>query len=190
MGKHRPQRRAGRAQPEQADEQVIQRDIDDAGQRDKIHRGFGIAQTSENGTDDIVRRDERNSQKTYRQIARRSVNRLFRRGHGMNDQTDGQDQNGGQRDGQSHKQRRGVADVKSRAFFFVRADRLRDTDGGAHRQTDDHDCQHMHDLRSDGHGRNGGDGIVLADDKQVGHTVKRLQKVGNEIGNRKTNDAF
>ena len=48
----------------------------------------------------------------------------------------------------------------------------------------------MHYLGADGHSRCTGDAFKLADDKQIGHSVKSLQKIRKKIGQGKKQDVF
>ena len=66
--------------------------------------------------------------------------------------------------------------------------RLRDGYRRAHRKPHEHDRQHMHHLRADGHRRRRLHARVLSDDEQIRHTVERLQKIGQQIRQRKPHD--
>ena len=48
----------------------------------------------------------------------------------------------------------------------------------------------MHDLRTDGDGGSAGDTFKLADDEQIRHAVKGLEKIGQQIGQRKKQKVF
>ena len=54
------------------------------------------------------------------------------------------------------------------------ADSLRNADGRTHRKPDNHNGQHMHDLRADRHRRGCRNALELPDDEQIRHTVERL----------------
>lgn len=72
LRKRRAESRTQRPQPEQGDEQVVKRDVEDACDGDKVHRAFCVAKPAEYGADDIVRGYERNSHEAHRQVANRS----------------------------------------------------------------------------------------------------------------------
>ena len=70
----------------------------------------------------------------------------------------------------------------------ARADGLPNADGRSHRKPDDHDREHMHDLRADRNRGRAGNALELADDKQVSHSIERLQEIRKQIGQREQND--
>lgn len=82
-----------------------------------------------------------------------AVYRLRRRGHRRNDEADERQQNRREQHGQRHKKRDGVSGDLRRLPAAAGADRLRDADCRPHGETDDHNREHMHDLRADGNGR-------------------------------------
>ncbi len=55
---------------------VIQNNIHNAGNGNEIHGTFGVSHTAQNGTDDVICGDKRNSDKADREIRNRSVYRL------------------------------------------------------------------------------------------------------------------
>ena len=60
---------------------IIQNNIHNTGNGDEIHRTFGVTHTAQNGTDDVICGDKRNSDKADREIGNRSVYRLRWSGH-------------------------------------------------------------------------------------------------------------
>ena len=56
-----------------------------------------------------------------------------------------------------------------------------DQDGRTCCETCNHHRQHMHQLTAHRHGCDRRRPIELSDDEQVRHTVKRLQKAGNQV---------
>ena len=66
------------------------------------------------------------------------------------------------------------------------ADAHRDT----HSQPHQHDRDHVHDLAADGHRRRARHTVKLADEEQVRHAVKRLQKVGEQVRQREPQYIF
>lgn len=74
LGKRNSESGAGRSHVKQTDEQVIQGDIGDARHGDEVHRAFGIAHAPEYRADDVIRCDERNSDKADGEISDRARN--------------------------------------------------------------------------------------------------------------------
>ena len=70
------------------------------------------------------------------------------------------------------------------------ADRPADADRDTHRQPHQHDRDHVHELAANGHRRDAGRALKLADDEQVCHTVQRLQKVGEQVGQGEVQHIF
>ena len=69
-------------------QQVIQTDIDYAGNGNKIHGSLGIPQPTENGTDDVIRCNEWNPKKANGKIGNGSCHSIFRRRHQSNNGLD------------------------------------------------------------------------------------------------------
>lgn len=139
-------RRARRSQSQSAHKKIVQSDIRGAGHGDEVHRAFAVAQTAENGTDDIVRRDKRDPDQADDEIGGCAVRCFCRGGHHGNDGANQYKQNYHQRDGNRHKQRHGVSDVLRGLLSVSCANGLPDADGGSHGKPYDHDGEHMHDL--------------------------------------------
>lgn len=64
-----------------ADEQIVQGDVENAGDGNEIHGALGISQAAENRTDDIIGCDERNADKANFQIGDCTRNRFGRCGN-------------------------------------------------------------------------------------------------------------
>ena len=79
LGQRSPQRRTGSAHFPCAQEQIIQPDICRTGDCDKVHGAFGISHATENGANNIIGCDKRDSQKSDDQILHRFCHSLFRR---------------------------------------------------------------------------------------------------------------
>lgn len=165
---------AGGPHVHKADEQEVQDNIGNAGHGNKIHGAFGVAQSPEDGTDDIVCRDAGDADETDRQIGGCAGYGLCRSGHNGNDGPDKNQQDGHQYHGKCHKQGDGVADYGSGPFVFPGTDGTADADGGAHCKTDDHHGDHVHDLAAHGNRCGAGGTFKLADNEQVGHAVECL----------------
>ena len=170
---------------QRAHEVVVERDVDDAGHGDEAHGTLAVAKAAEDRGDDVVRRDERNTDKADREIGERALHGLLRCGHDGDDTPAQREQQCRQRKSQQHEERDRVADGRGGALFVAAAGGLRDADRRAHRKADEHDCEHVHHLRADGDGGRAGDALKLADDEEVGHAVERLQKVREQIRQRK-----
>ena len=179
------ERRARGAEVQRAHEVVVERDVDDAGDGDEVHGALAVTKAAEDRGDDVVRRDERNTDKADREIGERALHGLLRCGHDGDDTPAQREQQCRQRKRQQHEERDRVADGRGGALFVAAAGGLRDADRRAHRKADEHDCEHVHHLRADGDGGRAGDALKLADDEEVGHAVERLQKVREQIRQRK-----
>ena len=59
-----------------------------------------------------------------------------------------------------------------------------DQHGASHGKTYDHNCQHVHQLASDGDSRDGSGSVELSRDEKIRETVKGLQKAGDQEGDR------
>ena len=64
---------------EKSDKKIIQNNIGNTGNRNKIHGAFGISHATENGANNIIGCDKRDSQKSDDQILHRFCHSLFRR---------------------------------------------------------------------------------------------------------------
>ena len=75
------ERRARGAEVQRAHEVVVERDVDDAGHGDEVHGVLAVTKAAEDRGDDVVRRDERNTDKADREIGVRALHGLLRCGH-------------------------------------------------------------------------------------------------------------
>ena len=188
LGKSGSKSGAGGSQMQGAHKEIIQRDIGGTCHGDKVHGAFAVAQPAENGADDIICRDKRNADKTDGQIFYGSRHRGLRRGHYIYNRPDKNKKYHSKHHRQAHKQRDRIADTGSGFFPVAGAHSLTDGNRGTHGEPYDHDREHMHYLGADGHSRCTGDAFKLADDKQIGHSVKSLQKIRKKIGQGKKQD--
>ena len=78
LGQRSTQRRTGRPHVQCPHKQVVQPDVGRAGHRDKVHGAFGISHATENGANNIIGCDKRDSQKSDDQILHRFCHSLFR----------------------------------------------------------------------------------------------------------------
>ena len=178
----------GGAHVQRAHEEIVQRDIRRAGDGDEVHGTLAVAHAAEDGAEDIIGRDERDAAEADGQIGGRAVDGLGGRGHDSRDGADEQEQDRRQRERHDSKQCDGIAGGLCGLRPVARADGAGDGDRGAHGESHEHDCQHVHDLRADGDRSRRGDALVLADDEQVGHAVERLQEIGKQIGQREADN--
>ena len=167
---------------QRAHEEIVQRDIRRAGDGDEVHGTLAVAHAAEDGAEDIIGRDERDAAEADGQIGGRAVDGLGGRGHDSRDGADEQEQDRRQRERHDSKQCDGIAGGLCGLRPVARPDGAGDGDRGAHGESHEHDCQHVHDLRADGDRSRRGDALILADDEQVGHAVERLQEIGKQIG--------
>ena len=157
-----------------SDEKIIQDNIGNTGNRNKIHGAFGISHSAENGTDHIVCSNTGDSEKTDGQIGDGTRDSFDRGRHDRDNRTDQKQQKNCQKHRSDHKQRDGISGGKGSTLFLSGTDRLCNHNGGTHRKSYDHDSQHMHDLTPDGNGGDMCDRIKLSDDKQIRHAVEGL----------------
>ena len=166
---------------EKSDKKIIQNNIGNTGNRDKIHGAFGISHSTENGTDHIVCSNTGNSEEADCQIGDGTRDSFDRGRHDRDNRTE------------SKTSRRIVKSteaiinsvmvfpvVREARSFLSGADRLCNHNGRPHRQSYDHDSQHMHDLTPDGNGGDMCDRIKLSDDKQIRHSVGVCKKYENK----------
>ena len=72
LGECRAECGSGSTHMENSHKYIVERDICRAGNRDKIHRTFRVAHTTEDGSDDIISCNKRNSDKADRQVPDRT----------------------------------------------------------------------------------------------------------------------
>ena len=83
-----------------------------------------------------------------------------------------------------------AASSAASAAVFARTDGVADAHRDTHSQPHQHDRDHVHDLAADGHRRRARHTVKLADEEQVRHAVKRLQKVGEQVRQREPQYIF
>ena len=185
LGKRRAECSARRAEVHCTHEQVVKRNVYDAGNCDKVHWRFAVAHAAKYGAYDVISRYKRNAYKANGEIRRRAAHGLRRRRHDGDDGIYEQKQHDSERDGHRHEKCHGVADKVRCLALIPCSDGLTDADGRTHGKADYHDGQHMHDLRADrdcGRARNA---LILTDYEQVSHAVERLQKIRQHCHLRK-----
>lgn len=149
LGQDSSQSRTGSAHVEGTDQQIVESNIDRTGDGDKIHRAFRISESAKDRADNIVSRNERNADKTDRQISSSSGNRFCRGGHCRNNGPYAQKQDCSGSNGQNEKQDDRIADSCGRILLLFCTDSLAYHNGRSHCQSYDHYCRHMHDLTAD-----------------------------------------
>ena len=172
---------------EKSDKQIIQQNIHNTGNRNKIHRTFRISQSAENRTDHIIRRNKRNPEKTDCQISCCPGNSLRRRRHHRNNWLYKKQKQNRQHQRNPHKQSHRISHKHRSPFLIARPNRLSNRNRGSHRQPNDHHRQHMHHLAPDRNRRRTGNPIKLPHNKKIRHPIKRLQKIRQKIRQRKIN---
>lgn len=180
--------RAGRPHGERPHEKIVERDIAEAGHRDKVHRTLRIAEPTKDRGDDVVGRDERDAEEADQKIRLRPRCRLKRRLHDTRNRAAKHDQHNGQHDGDHKEQHRRRADGLADPQPVLRANRLRNRDRRPHRQPYDHDGQHVHDLTANRYRRDASRPLKLPDDKEVRHAVERLQEIRKKKRQREIQD--
>ena len=182
---HCAKRRAGRPHRQPAHKQIVQRNIADTGRRDEIHGMSGIAQTAKYRRNHIVCGNERHAEKTDQQIPLRFRGSFGRRLHQSDNPSAGHPSGcrQQQRDQQEYHHRRTGRRLDARPLSG--ADELSRHYGRSHGQPDEHDGQHVHHLTAYRYRRDPRRTLKLADDEKVRHAIKRLQKIGKKIGQRK-----
>ena len=157
-----------------ADEQIIQGNIKSTGNRNEKHRTFRVSYAAENGADDVVGCDKRDTEKTDGQVADGTADSFLRGGHDSHNGFYKTEQDCGQSNGQQHEQRCRVADGQVHLPAVLRAHCTSGHNRGAHSQPYDHDGKHVHDLTAD---RDSGGAVYrvkLSDDEQICGAVQGL----------------
>ena len=175
---------------EEAQERVIEHDVQHAGDGDEIHRAARVTEPAEDGRDDVICRDERDAERTIIQVVIRADDSFFRRRHDGDDVRQEHHHDRRERDRHAEEQRDRVADGTRRRLHVAPADSTRDRDRRPHGEADDDDGHHVHDLTADGHSRDARRALELADDEEIGHAVERLQEIREEVWQREIHDVL
>ena len=189
----RDDRRDGRAfrpHANRAEEDIVEHDVQHAGDGDEVHRTARVAEPAENRRNDVVCGNQRNAERAVIEVVMRANDGLLRRRHDGDEMRQQCDHNSRERDGDAEEQRDRVADGARDRHLVARTDRARNRDRRAHREADDDDRHHVHDLAADRDGRDARRAPKLADDEEIGHAVERLEKIRNQIGNREYEDVL
>ena len=157
--------RTGRAEAKRANEKIIQHDICRTCNRNEIHRAFAVTHATENGADDVIRRNKGNPQKADSQICNCAVYRLRRGGHYTDNRAHQKQKHCRQHNGKPEKERHSVADAFRNLLMVSAAHCTRNADGCPHRKPYEHNGQHVHHLRADGNGCGAGNPIKLPDNE-------------------------
>ena len=171
-----------------ADEEYVEHDVGDTGDGDEVHRTLRVTQASEDACDDVVGYDERDADETDIEVVLGAFDGFCWRFDEADDTLGSSNQNHGEEEREHHKERDGVADHRSRFPVVACTDGLPDYYRRSHRKTNDDDGEHVHYLRADADRRDAGYATVLADDKEVNHTIEYLHEIGEQIGQREGDD--
>ena len=190
LGGYRAECRTHGAEPQVADKQKIERDVDDARHADHVHGRARIAQPAKNGREDVVCGDKRNADKADAQVGGGSFDCLGWRPNKCHDLWAQCEQDGCQHYRDTHKQRDGVADGGLGAIEAARAHGVADDNRRSHGQTHERHGNDIERLRAIAHGGDAGGTAKLPHHVQVGHAVEHLQKVREHIGQGKDRDGL
>ena len=176
------------AEPQPAHEQVVERDVAEACDRNEIHGAFRIAQPAEHRTDDVVRDDERDADIADGQVLRGPFDGFGGHADQRDDVANVQQQNDCQRQGDPREQRDDIADGLGSTVESVRADSTADGDSGAHGKAHNDHGEHIQHLAAVRYRRNAIDADELPGNEQIGHAIQRLQKIRQQIRQREGDD--
>ena len=151
--------------------QIIQPDIHHTRNCNKIHRTFGIPEPTKNRTDNVIRRNTRNPNKTHRKISHSSSYRFRRGRHHRYNWMNKKKQDHHQPNSNSHKQSNRVSNRPGSTFFVPGTDCLCNGNRRTHGKTDDHNSDHMHNLAADRDSSSTRDSLKLTNDKKVSHAI-------------------
>ena len=176
---------AGGAHVEGADEKVVQKDVDYAGNGNEGHGGFCVSHAPEKAAHCVIQYNEGHSGKADGQVGsgifqrfRRCLQQLQNEGHGEKEESSEYKGEGDEKGG-------GASHEAESFFFIFRPQGPGDGNGAADGEACNHDDDHVHHLAADGYAGNGGGAIVLAGNEKIRHTVEGLEKAGCQIGNGK-----
>ena len=164
-----------------ADEDIVKQEIDETGESDKVHRRPCIAKPAEDAGKDIIGDDEGDACKADEKV-RPCILPCFRRGlQPREDRIDRKEEEHGADEAEEGKEQHRASDAAGGFLPISAAHRAADGDGRPHGEPDDDDGQHVHQLASDGDGRDRCGAIEETCDEEVGHAVERLQKTGEKV---------
>ena len=176
---------AGGAHVEGADEKVIQKNVDYAGNGNEGHGGFCVSHASEKAAHCVIQHNEGHSGKADGQVGsgifqrfRRCLQQLQNEGHGEKEKSSEYQGEGDEKGG-------GASHEAESFFFIFCAQGPGDGNGAADGEACNHDDDHVHHLAADGYAGNGGGAIVLAGNEKICHAVEGLEEAGCQIGNGK-----
>ena len=168
---------------EGTDQNIVQNDIDDAGGEDEDHRTFRVAQSAEDAADDVIGSDKGDADEADQDIPARLFKSFRRCGKDPQNRVSCENQQRGDQHREDGKNGDCGADIPPGLPRVLCADRVSDRYGRAHRESDNNDCQHMHQLGADGDSRDRGSAVEPARDEQIRQTVEGLQKAGDQVWN-------
>lgn len=164
-----------------ADEDIVEEEIDETGESDKVHRRPCIAKPAEDAGKDIIGDDEGDACKADEKV-RPCILPCFRRGlQPREDRIARKEEEHGANEAEEGKEQHRASDAAGGFLPISAAHRAADGDGRPHGEPDDDDGQHVHQLASDGDGRDRCGAIEETCDEEVGHAVERLQKTGEKV---------
>lgn len=164
-----------------ADEYIVKQEIDETGESDKVHRRPCIAKSAEDAGKDIIGDDEGDTCKADEKV-RPCIFPCFHRGlQPREDKIARKEEEHGANEAEEGKEQHRASDAAGGFLPIFAAHRAADGDGRPHGEPDDDDGQHVHQLASDGDGRDRCGAIEETGDEEVGHAVERLQKTGEKV---------
>ena len=172
-------------QMEPAHQQEVQSHIDDTSLRHEVERRPRIAQTAQDAAHHVISDDERDAQRTDKQVMLRIAQGLDRRmhQHGYRIVQEGHQQR--QPHAHNAEQPDGRADDGGQFAIVARAGGNAYQHGDARGQSQD-DARHcLHHLATDGHARHTGRIVKLPHYEQVRTAIQGLQHIGQQIGHGK-----
>lgn len=163
------------------DEEIVEEEIDETGESDKVHRRPCIAKSAEDGGEDIIGDDEGDACKADEKV-RPCILPCFHRGlQPSEDGIDRKEEEHGADEAEEGKEQHRASNEAGGLLRSAAAHRAADGDGRSHGKPDDDDGQHVHQLASDGNGRDRCGAIEETCDEEVGHAVECLQKTGEKV---------
>lgn len=124
LGQRCTQSRTGRTEAHPTDEQLVQRDVGNTGNGDKVHGTLGVTHSPEDGADDVIGCNEGDANKADGKIENRTIHRFFGSGHYGDNGFYQRKKQRGNDNGQSHKQGNRIADGGRGILFFFERLRL------------------------------------------------------------------
>ena len=175
LSKNRGNRRTGCVHPKSGDQQQIARDVYNAGHQHKQQWRTAVAKPSENGGEEVVCNDEKDSAATDPNVACGEFNRFLRSLHYNSDRpckAHQQDEKNCRNHAEYHC---GSAENRADPLFVLFAEIACNQNRHAHGELRDHKCDKIQHLTAGGNRRQSGGRAELTDNQQVNCAVGRLQ---------------